>query len=75
MSMNQMLFRAMTEKLPLEIIYLSAKGKITQRTIIIKEIRHARIRAYCFLRKQMRYFLIHNILSVMPAKQKYKLPG
>ncbi len=70
-----MLYRAMSENLPLEIIYLSTKGQITQRTIIIKEINRATIRAYCFLRKQMRYFLIHNILSAMPPKQKYKLPG
>ncbi len=73
--MNRLLTRALTEKLPLEIIYISAGGQITQRTIIIKEICHAKIRAYCYLRKQMRSFLIENILSVMPAGKIYKNTG
>lgn len=68
--MQRALLKALNEKQPLEIIYLSDKQKITQRTIIVNEINPHTIRAYCFLRKQSRLFKINNFLSVFPIKQK-----
>ncbi|SHT00644.1 Uncharacterised protein [Mycobacteroides abscessus subsp. abscessus] len=68
--MQRALIKALNEKQPLEIIYLSDKQKITQRTIIVNEINPHTIRAYCFLRKQRRLFKINNILSIFPIKQK-----
>ncbi len=68
--MQRALLKALNEKQPLEIIYLSEKQKITQRTIIVHELNPHTIRAYCFLRKRRRLFKINNILSVFPLKQK-----
>jgi predicted DNA-binding transcriptional regulator YafY len=68
--MRRFLSKALNEKQLIEIIYISDKQTITQRTIQISEINQHTIRAYCFLRKQSRLFKINNILSVLPKKQK-----
>lgn len=68
--MERALLKALNEKQPIQIIYLSDKQKITQRTILVTEINPHTIRAYCFLRKQRRLFKIINILSAFPIKQK-----
>jgi predicted DNA-binding transcriptional regulator YafY len=66
--MKGLLKRAMDEKLPLEMIYISSKNQITKRIILVKEIKGTTIRAYCFLRKQTRLFKVDQILSILPAK-------
>ncbi|WP_066054948.1 hypothetical protein [Robertmurraya korlensis] len=68
--MRRFLSKALNEKQLIEIIYISDKQTITQRTIQISEINQHTIRAYCLLRKQSRLFKINNILSVLPKKQK-----
>jgi len=68
--MHRYLMKSLHEKQPLEIIYISEKQSITQRTILVNEINSHNIRAYCFLRNQNRLFKINNILSVFPKKQK-----
>lgn len=70
MNMRRFLSKALIEKQLIEIIYISDKQAITQRTIQISEINQHTIRAYCFLRKQSRLFKINNILSLLPKKQK-----
>ncbi|CAG9620486.1 hypothetical protein [Sutcliffiella rhizosphaerae] len=57
---------------PVEMIYLSKNGNITQRTILVLKVTEKNVTAYCYLRKKNRYFLIENILSFHPVKQKYK---
>lgn len=68
--MQRFLMKALNEKQPVEIIYLSDKQVVTQRTVLVNEMNLHTIRAYCFLRKQSRLFKINNILSVFPIKQK-----
>jgi predicted DNA-binding transcriptional regulator YafY len=68
--MKRSLMKALNEKQPVEIIYISDKQIITQRTVLVNEMSQHTIRAYCYLRKQSRLFKIHNILSVFPIKQK-----
>ncbi|MDP4161771.1 MAG: hypothetical protein Q8906_08280 [Bacillota bacterium] len=67
--MNGLLQRSITDHLPVDIIYLSAAQKLSQRTLLIKEIDGSTVRAYCLLRKEMRTFRLENILSAMPKKQ------
>jgi predicted DNA-binding transcriptional regulator YafY len=68
--MDGLLLRAIEEKIPLEMIYLSGDQQISQRKLIIKEVNGEYIRAYCLLRKQMRTFRRESILSLFPPKQK-----
>jgi predicted DNA-binding transcriptional regulator YafY len=65
-----LLLRSLTVQQPLEIIYLSDKGKISQRVIIVEEIQENKIIAFCKLRNQYRTFKIENILSINIAKKK-----
>jgi len=68
--MEALIARAFEEGFPVEIIYLSNKQKMTQRTVLVRAHNKTLIRAYCFLRQQTRLFKIENILSIRPIKQK-----
>ena len=61
--MNGLFERSINQKLPIEIIYLSEKGALTQRTIAVREIRGSYVKAYCFSKQQVRIFKMDNILS------------
>lgn len=67
--MDGLLLRAIEEKIPLEMIYLSGDKQISQRKLIIKEVNGEYIRAYCLLRKQMRTFRRESILSLLPLNK------
>ena len=66
--MEDILFRSLEEKKPLDIIYESKEHLFTQRRILIRTIYSTHIEAYCFLRNQYRCFNIENILSAIPVK-------
>lgn len=69
--MKGLLLRALESGDPLEMIYLSEKGELSQRKVRILEIKNGFIKAYCHLRNHQRFFRINNILSIGPVK-KYK---
>lgn len=48
----------------MEIIYLDAKGNISQRTIFVKRIEGDKVIAFCTLRDEQRIFFLDNILAV-----------
>jgi len=50
------------------IIYQGISG-ISERNIKVLEIKDNKIKAYCYLRKQVRYFAVNNILSAAYLKQ------
>ncbi|MBY7142610.1 hypothetical protein KFZ56_05855 [Virgibacillus sp. NKC19-3] len=52
------------EKATLEMIYLAANGKVTQRFVRVVEIHNAHMLAYCYSRKRLRMFTFENILAV-----------
>jgi predicted DNA-binding transcriptional regulator YafY len=62
--MKSFLSRCHLSKIPVEIMYISNIGRVSQRTISIKDINETTIRAYCHLRKTQRVFKLDNILSV-----------
>lgn len=53
------------------IIYQSSIG-ISERNIKVLEILQDRIKAYCYLRRQVRYFKPENILSAAYYYGRYK---
>lgn len=63
---------AMENSTPVEMIYMSAGGIITQRIIDVNGISDTTIKAFCHLRKRTRIFKIENILSVLPYKPRRK---
>lgn len=73
--MKYIIRKHMEEKVPLEIIYLSENGKITQRRIEVLEVYSGYIRAFCFLRRTKRTFKIENILSARLIKSRYDRSG
>lgn len=62
--MKSFLTKSYLNKIPVEIMYISNNGQISQRTISIQDINETTIRAYCHLRKTQRVFKLDNILSV-----------
>jgi predicted DNA-binding transcriptional regulator YafY len=65
-----LLLNALESQEPLEIIYLSDQGKLSQRVIILKSVGDTHIRAFCKLRKQWRIFKLSNILSARLARKR-----
>jgi predicted DNA-binding transcriptional regulator YafY len=61
------------EQMPIEIIYISGKGKITHRTIVVKEVQSEYIKAFCLIKQQPRIFKRSNILSAAKPRVRYKL--
>jgi hypothetical protein len=68
--MNLLLRKSRDEQIPIEIIYLSDSNHFTQRKIIVKRYDDDSITAFCLLRRQIRNFKHHNILSLMPIKSR-----
>jgi predicted DNA-binding transcriptional regulator YafY len=62
--MKSFLLRCQLDRKPVEIMYLSNTGEVSQRTITISDIEDSRIKAYCHLRRMQRVFKIENILSI-----------
>ncbi|MGP4082078.1 WYL domain-containing protein [Pseudalkalibacillus sp. R45] len=61
--MRRMLIRSFEQKKPVEIVYLSNDGTITQRMVWITSLTETTMTGYCSLRKQTRTFSIDRILS------------
>lgn len=47
----------------IKIIYIDRTNAISQRTVLITEIRGRVMKAYCYYRRQRRVFHIDNILG------------
>jgi hypothetical protein len=47
-----LLLNALENQEPLEIIYLSDRGELSQRVIVLESVGDTHIRAFCKLRKQ-----------------------
>lgn len=62
--MNQLLLRAVQTGKLLNLIYMSNKCLISQRTVQIYTYKEDHIYAYCMKRHNIRRFNINNILAV-----------
>ncbi|MDR0138040.1 hypothetical protein RFW18_09845 [Metabacillus idriensis] len=70
--MKVLLEKSKNQQMPIEMIYLSEKGFLSQRTIIVNEVNEHYIKAYCFSKHQIRIFKTGNILSAAIQKRKRK---
>ena len=53
------------------IIYSGSSG-ISERNVKVMEMQDDKVKAYCYLRKQVRYFKKENILSAAYFQKKYR---
>ncbi|WP_101845778.1 hypothetical protein [Halobacillus sp. Marseille-P3879] len=67
--MESQLKKAEKSKEKLEIIYLAADGRISQRVIRVLDCRVATVLAFCYLKREVRSFHKENILSVYPYRR------
>ncbi|KZZ85227.1 MULTISPECIES: hypothetical protein [Bacillaceae] len=66
------LFReSMDHQKPIQVIYLSKKGEISQRNIIIMKKTATSIIARCLLRGKMRTFRVDQILAASFTSSDY----
>lgn len=70
--MKGLLLNAFESQEPIEMIYMSERGKISQRIVRLEEIQETYIKAFCLLRNQRRIFRLSNILSMRLAKDRRK---
>ncbi|MGG3799002.1 hypothetical protein [Metabacillus fastidiosus] len=68
--MKVLLHASKEEQMPIEIMYMSDKGEITHRRVIVREIQNDFIRAFCFKRQQQRSFKKANILSAAKIRTR-----
>lgn len=57
----------------LDMIYLAKDGSISKRRVNALQVGEVSFRAYCFLRKSKRTFIIDNVLALVPVVQKESL--
>lgn len=69
--MNRLLEQYQVSRIPIEMIYMAKNGAITQRNIMVLEVKEQSIVAFCYLRQMKRTFLLQNMLSFRPLKKKY----
>ncbi|NLM43645.1 MAG: hypothetical protein GX201_06480 [Clostridiales bacterium] len=61
--MVEHMLKASLERGRIITIIYSGESGISERNIKVLEIQDHKIKAYCYLRKQIRYFKFENILS------------
>ncbi|MGQ4666541.1 hypothetical protein ACUIJN_11990 [Metabacillus halosaccharovorans] len=71
--MNGLLRSSKDEKMPIEIMYISEKGEISHRTIVVKEILDSHIKAFCLSKQKPRIFNKSNILSAAKTRIRNKI--
>ncbi|MCA1066065.1 WYL domain-containing protein (plasmid) [Rossellomorea sp. AcN35-11] len=69
--MNVLLQYSLENKSPIELIYMNNAGNMTQRKIIVRQVKENRVLAYDLRKQQLRTFKLENILSV--DKQRRRL--
>ncbi|MEK4025760.1 transcriptional regulator [Sporosarcina sp. FSL W7-1283] len=57
----------------LEVMYLAKDGSISKRKVKVLQVGDNSFRAYCFLRKSKRTFLIDNVLAAVPLMMKERV--
>ncbi|AZB42583.1 hypothetical protein CEF21_09950 [Bacillus sp. FJAT-42376] len=61
--MGIILSKSLETKKPIQVIYLSSRGEITQRPIIVLKKSAESITARCLLKGELRVFKLERILS------------
>ncbi|MBW8352119.1 hypothetical protein K0H71_22215 [Bacillus sp. IITD106] len=69
--MRRLLSKSLESGVKLEMIYLSDKMDVTQRTIKVLALGESSFKAFCYLRRKQRFFKFVNILSLGVPKKKF----
>ncbi|MBS4195188.1 hypothetical protein [Lederbergia citri] len=69
--MRRLLVESLASGVKLEMIYVSDKMVVTQRTIKVLALGESTFKAFCYLRRKQRFFKIENILSIRVPKKKF----
>ncbi|OXS54631.1 hypothetical protein [Rossellomorea vietnamensis] len=64
--MMRILERSLMDRCPIEIIYMTSQLKCSKRRILVKKVEKDYITAYCYFRRDVRNFRIHDILAASP---------
>ncbi|MBO1515072.1 hypothetical protein [Metabacillus bambusae] len=70
--MTGLLFTSKEDQMPIELMYISGKGDITHRTVIVRDIQDDYIKAFCLTKQQPRLFKRSNILSAAKVRRYAK---
>ncbi len=68
--MNALLKHAAGTEQRLEMIYINKNNQLSQRIIKVLDVTDSTIKAYCYHKRQFRTFLLSNILSIGPIRQR-----
>ena len=68
--MRNQLIKSMKYNESLDMMYMAKDGQISKRRIRVLQVGEVSFRAYCFLRKSNRTFIIDNVLALVPIKVK-----
>ncbi|MHA6258375.1 transcriptional regulator [Sporosarcina sp. CAU 1771] len=68
--MRSKLLNSMERNDSLDMMYLAKSGEVSKRRIKVLQVGEVSFRAYCYLRKSKRTFLIQNILAIVPVTSK-----
>ncbi len=71
-NMIEHILRSSLERNWIVTIIYSGNNEISERNIKVLEIKDNNIKAYCYLRKQVRYFKQENILSAAYWDERIK---
>ena len=68
--MYVLLTRSFINQQPIEVIYMNSMGQVSQRTIRVLPVTDQYVKAYCYVRHQMRTFKMENILSTGAVRKR-----
>lgn len=64
------LIKSMRYNQPMDMMYMTNDGVVSQRRIKVLQMRGSCCIAYCYLRKSKRTFKIENMLALVPVVEK-----
>ncbi|WP_438312190.1 transcriptional regulator [Sporosarcina sp. FA9] len=68
--MRNQLMKSVEYSQSLDMMYMAKDGSISKRRIKVIQVGDNSFRAYCFLRKSRRTFIIDNVLALVPVIRK-----
>lgn len=64
------LIKSMRYNQPMDMVYMSNDGAVSQRRIKVLQMRGDCCVAYCYLRQSKRTFRVDSILALVPVTEK-----
>lgn len=68
--MKEQLLKVMERNQLIDLMYIAKSGEVTKRRIKVMNVTDESFSAYCFLKHNMRTFMIQSILALLPVIRK-----